>query len=567
MNKRSLKLLGLTSLLFSLCSIPVLANKKDVIEVNAAQHAANFDEYDYKSYSGSYYSFLPSDPTEGLDGTLRTSLTSNILPKAWYTYSGKGTNTLSSILQQADEDPTNSSNMIYLYTRDSVAKNAASSWNREHTWPQSLSGGNWGEGRAGTDILHLRPTYSTPNSTRGNNKFAEISGGTKRTYNGMDFGYTSGSNFMPLDSVKGDVARIIMYVWVAYKSYYKSMPAITNVFDSYNTLLKWHTQDKPDVMEAHRNDVSENSLQKNRNPFVDHPEYAWQIFGASCSASVKEECKSAYPLGGGGGGQTTTKTLTGLTKSGSLNKTTYQVGSQFNPAGLTVTATYSDGSTANVTSNVTWVADTSSAGQKTVTGSYTYEGTTEYVYATITVVEQPSPSKTLVSVEVDGQCETVYKVGDEFDPHGLTFTAKFSDGSEEDVTDQISWTAYMSNVGESVAIWEYSYGTDLRSGEIEITINAVVPPIIDDDDNDDDPPVIDDDDDDDPPVIDDDDGDPPAPDHDDDDDKPNSIIDMLPGLGCLGSVTSTSIVIFITAILGICLVCLRKKNVDIKIKK
>ena len=262
--------------------------------VQAATHTENFDEH---HYVGSYYSFVTSTG-EGLNGTLRTCLTDNIRPAAWPTYSGtSSSNDLAHLLQKADEDPTNSSNMIYLYTRDSVKKNLASSWNREHVWPQSLSGNNWGTGKGGSDILHLRPTYNTTNSTRGNDKYGEFTGGKKREYNGIFYGYSSGDGyFMPLDSVKGDVARIIMYVWTAYKTYYSSMPAITNVFQSYDTLLKWHLEDKPDVMEGNRNDFAEESLQKNRNPFVDHPEYAWQIFGDSASAEVKNACKEAYPV-------------------------------------------------------------------------------------------------------------------------------------------------------------------------------------------------------------------------------------------------------------------------------
>ena len=276
--RKSLIVLGLAGT--AICGLSFITNSsKEAIETKATTHVENFEEYDWQNYSGTYYDFLGTATlTEGLSGTLRTKLSANILPKDWYSYSGSGEKTLSSILQQADEDPSNHDNMVFLYTRDSVKKQPAGTWNREHPWPKNLSGGNWGEGKAGTDILHLRPTYPTPNSTRSNNKFAEISGGQKRTYNGMDFGYTSGSNFMPLDAVKGDVARIIMYVWVAYKDFYSSMPNITNVFESYDTLLKWHTQDKPDLMEAHRNDVAEESYQKNRNPFVDHPELMDQLF-------------------------------------------------------------------------------------------------------------------------------------------------------------------------------------------------------------------------------------------------------------------------------------------------
>ena len=353
------------------------SNEKTEV-VFATPHTGNFDLYDYQSYSGEYYSFLGNNLTEGLSGSLRTTLSSNILPKEWYSYSGSGTTTLSSILQEADEDPTNSNNMIYLYTRDSVKKNAASSWNREHTWPKNLSNGCWTESKAGSDMLHLRPTYPTPNSTRNNNKFAEISGGEKRTYSGMDFGYTSGSKFMPLDSAKGDVARIIMYVWVAYKDFYASMPNITNVFESYDTLLKWHTEDKPDVMEAHRNEVAENSLQKNRNPFVDHPEFAWKIFGDSCSASVKNACKTAYP-------ETQQKKLESLTYIGSPNKTTYYTYENFDPTGLTVTATYDDKSTKNVTSEVKW--SPLELGKTSVTGSY---GGKTVTISGLTIKEPPT---------------------------------------------------------------------------------------------------------------------------------------------------------------------------------
>lgn len=379
--KRILKTLPLT-----IASLGVLVgvgasfslSNKQVNEVKATQHAENFDLYDYASYSGTYYDFVPSNPTEGLSGTLRTSLSSNIVPKDWYSYSGTGENTLSSILQEADEDPTNSANMIYLYTRDSVAKNPASSWNREHTWPKSLSGGNWGEGKAGTDILHLRPTYQTPNSTRSSLVFTEITGGTKRTYNGMDFGYTGGG-FMPLNATKGDVARICMYVWVAYKDFYTSMPNITNVFQSYDTLLKWHTEDKPDVLEAHRNEVSEASKQKNRNPFVDHPEYAWKIFGDSCSKSVKEACMAAYP------DDVSSKELTSITVNSSSVKKIYNDYDNFDPTGISVTAYYDDGTNEDVTKKVTYDKTQLRTTDTTVTVSYKYKSVTKTKDISITV--------------------------------------------------------------------------------------------------------------------------------------------------------------------------------------
>lgn len=389
--RKSLIVLGLSAT--AICGFGFIAGStKEAIETHATAHVDNFEEYDWQNYSGSYYSFIKPNLTNGLNGTLRTTLTENILPKAWYTYGSSGETHLSSILQQADEDPTNSNNMIYFYTRDSVKKNAASTWNREHVWPQSLSGGCWGTSAGGgSDLLHIRPTYNKTNSTRGNLLYGEFSGGTQCTYEGMTYGYKSGNYFMPLPSVKGDVARDLMYVWTAYKNKYGNLPNVTNTIDSYNTLLKWHTEDKPDIMEAHRNNVSESSLQKNRNPFVDHPEYAWKIFGDSVSASVKSACMNAYP----DSTTPTAKTLTSISVSGTANKLVYNAGESFQTAGLTVTASYNeDGvrTTENVTSKVSVSPNPLTAGTTSVTLSYTDGTTTKTTTYSGITVNAPAPT-------------------------------------------------------------------------------------------------------------------------------------------------------------------------------
>ena len=260
-----------------------------ISEADAAAHQDNFAAY---TYAGSYYDGI--EGSTGLNGTLRKALTSLCYPDGFYTYGSSGSDHLSTQLQYADEDPTNSSNMIYLYTRESVKKNAASSWNREHVWPQNLSNGCWGTSTAGTDILHIRPTYDSTNNKRSNYKYGNASNASNLTYNGIVYGKL-GTYFEPIDSVKGDVARIIMYVWTTYVEHYGNLPEITNTFQSYDVMMQWHLSDAPDAMEGHRNDYSETSKQKNRNPFVDHPEYAWKIFGDKCSSNVLEDAKSVYP--------------------------------------------------------------------------------------------------------------------------------------------------------------------------------------------------------------------------------------------------------------------------------
>jgi endonuclease I len=271
----------------------VITNKRE------ATHTSNYSAY---TYSGSYYNSINiTSLTDNIGGTLRKALTKLVYPKGWHEYYSDDTGTLSDKLQKSDADPTNSSNMVYFYTRNSVTKtpsNGGDSWNREHVWPQSLSNGHWGtDAGAGADIFHIRPVYSSINSSRSNKPFAEFSGGTKKTHNGMTYGYFSGNYFKPLAANKGDVARILMYIYVTYyDAYSSSRPNLLNVIDSYDTLLEWHCNDKPDQLEGKRNNyVYQYTNQKNRNPFVDHPEYAWHIFGNKCSSSVLEAAKEIYP--------------------------------------------------------------------------------------------------------------------------------------------------------------------------------------------------------------------------------------------------------------------------------
>ena len=198
MKNKALKLLSAFAI--AVLGVSIFANvSRNVKEVDAAQHINNYADY---TYTGSYYSTLNTSGTDGMTGTFRTALRDYVYPAGWVTYSGGSGNInyLSGALQYADEDPTNSSNMVYFYTRDSVTKNAASTWNREHVWPQSLSGTdtdhrNWGTDKAGTDILHLRPTYNDTNSERGNKVYADLSKTGAVTYSGMTYGYISGNRF------------------------------------------------------------------------------------------------------------------------------------------------------------------------------------------------------------------------------------------------------------------------------------------------------------------------------------------------------------------------------------
>ena len=158
--------------------------------------------------------------------------------------------------------------------------NTKKGWNREHVWPKSLGGFN--TSGAGSDLHHIRPTDSSLNGTRGNDKYGNVEGGTEMygtvVTNGAHGGKKGGSLMEPLDNVKGDVARICLYVYIRYGGELSKCSSITNVFESIETLLQWHAMDPVDTWEMGRNEVVY-GIQGNRNVFIDYPELAWQIFG------------------------------------------------------------------------------------------------------------------------------------------------------------------------------------------------------------------------------------------------------------------------------------------------
>lgn len=87
-----------------------------------------------------------------------------------------------------------------------------------------------------------------------------------------------------------------------------------------------------------------------------------------------------------GGSSTPTKTLSSITVT-PPSKTTYTVGDAFDATGMVVTATYSDATTADVTSSATtdFTTQVATAGNKTVTVSYTEDGITKTDTFDITV--------------------------------------------------------------------------------------------------------------------------------------------------------------------------------------
>jgi endonuclease I len=189
-------------------------------------------------------------------------------------------------LKQTDEDPKNASNVILLYSGESQSKEEnggdTSQWNREHVWAKSH--GDFGTSNGpGTDVHHLRPTNTKVNSIRGSKDFDE--GG--EPVEGAPDSKTDEDSFEPRDEVKGDVARMILYMDVRYEGddEFPDLEANDQVdngsapnIGKISVLKKWSDEDPPDEFEKNRNQVIFDKVQKNRNPFIDHPEWVASIY-------------------------------------------------------------------------------------------------------------------------------------------------------------------------------------------------------------------------------------------------------------------------------------------------
>ena len=143
-------------------------------------------------------------------------------------------------------------------------------WNKEHTWPDSrLKGSSRGE-TATCDLHNLRATSRSVNSNRGNNYYSE----------------REGSGYYPNeaeDDFRGDVARICFYMATRYTDLMLTDNPDESTAKSVSmgllsTLLIWNEEDPVSEFEKQRNSRIY-CYQGNRNPFIDHPEIVSTIFG------------------------------------------------------------------------------------------------------------------------------------------------------------------------------------------------------------------------------------------------------------------------------------------------
>lgn len=204
------------------------------------------------------------------------------------------------ILSFSDRNPNDNNNSVRgIYDNDVISTTwigqGAGAWQREHVWPNSKLGiprVNNSSKNQGSDLHNLRAITGI-NQTRSNRYFT----------NGSGAAVTVGTEaFYPGDDHKGDVARILLYMFLKYDfleltdnidflindeaTNYKPEGAYGGLF---SVLLEWHREDPVDLFEQQRNNYiySEVTIdpngreiqpQGNRNPFIDRPDFVHLIW-------------------------------------------------------------------------------------------------------------------------------------------------------------------------------------------------------------------------------------------------------------------------------------------------
>lgn len=204
-----------------------------------------------------------------------------------YFYENDGT-----ILDIYSENPTGPDPYNYTYGTDQCGtySNEGDCYNREHIVPQSL----FNQALPMRSDIHFVPaTDGKVNGMRSNYPFGKVETASYTSLNGSKVGNSaspgySGIVFEPIDAFKGDIARMILYFVTRYETQLAGFSSGNMLGGSpfpglqtweLNQLLAWDILDPVSPAEIARNNAAYD-YQKNRNPFIDNPEYVALIWGA-----------------------------------------------------------------------------------------------------------------------------------------------------------------------------------------------------------------------------------------------------------------------------------------------
>lgn len=236
---------------------------------------------------------------KGYDGLYTIYQTSDNLPngKVWDMYSVKADGT---------------ANYYFTHNSDKCGSYSGEGdcYNREHTFCDSWLGK---ASPQRSDAHHLIPTDGYVNNQRSSFPHGKVGSASWTSSNGSKLGSSaastgySGTVFEPIDEFKGDFARMYFYVATRYESKIAGWVGngsageilAGNAYPAYKTwfytlMLQWNAQDPVSAKEIARNEAIY-TVQKNRNPYIDHPELADYIWGAKKGQSWSSTGASTSP--------------------------------------------------------------------------------------------------------------------------------------------------------------------------------------------------------------------------------------------------------------------------------
>ena len=316
-----------------------------------------------------------------------------------------------------DVNPSNSAEVLLIYgysatgntsrTRG-INQNGGNSgdWNREHVFPRSLGDPNLGTVGAGADAHNLRPADGTINSLRSNKKFAIGSGNS---------GDSSGG-WYPGDEWKGDVARMMMYMYVRYGN--QCLPTAVGIGsnsatpdDMIDLFLQWNVDDPVSDFEKQRNTYHENTsntyAQGNRNPFIDNPILATRIWGGP----VAEDTWGIYTTGD-------TENPTTPTNIVLSNITTFSIDVSWDPStdniGVASYDVYINGNlivnTTNTTFSATGLASNTTYGFSIVAKDIANNQSAQSTIVNGTTLEDTESPTIPTNITISNETDTSFKI-------------------------------------------------------------------------------------------------------------------------------------------------------------
>lgn len=179
----------------------------------------------------------------------------------------------------------------------------ATDFSREHVFCHS-----WMHGPSGAEVPDTDPAYTDQhnlwptkfanvNATRSNFPYGNVVTPSS-TFMETKFGNDAAGNnvYEPRDAAKGNGARSMMYHAVTYDGLNGAnwaFPSNISFIIPYGqdacVIEEWHEADAPDNYEIARHEYVY-SVQGNRNPFIDHPEWAAYINFATLVESAEGSC-------------------------------------------------------------------------------------------------------------------------------------------------------------------------------------------------------------------------------------------------------------------------------------